>query len=459
MGTRTAAIYCRISRDAEDRGLGVARQRADCEALAHNRGWTIGGIYSDNDISAFTGKRRPEYERMIDDLKNGAVDAVIAWHPDRLHRRPVELEAFIDVIDSTGAVVATVQAGDLDLSTASGRMTARIVGAVARHESEHKSRRLQRKKLELAEDGKIAGGGCRPFGYADDKVTVIPTEAAEIRDAARRIIAGDSLRSIVLDWQARGIKTVRGGTWRLPTVRQMLTSWRISGQRVHRGKLLGPAAWPAIITPDETARLRAILLDPARNTVGTRTVRSYLLTGFIWCGRCDTRMSVRPMNNRRRYVCRKDSGGCGRCGIDAANLEEFIVEATLAQLDTAALAQLLAEPVDDIDHDDIAALEADLEQLAHDHYVDKVISRAEFMRARGPLAERLAAAREAVSGRKPADVLAGLDAASIRASWDGYSLDRQRAVLAIALDRIVIAPVTQKANRFNPERIEIVWKL
>jgi DNA invertase Pin-like site-specific DNA recombinase len=158
-----AAVYCRISQDRNGEGLGVERQREDCEALAERNGWELGDVYTDNDLSAYTGKRRPEYARLCADIEAGTVDVVLAWDPDRLHRSPSELETFIDLIESSGARVATVNSGEVDLSSASGRMTARVVGAVARHESEHKSERLRRKHVELAENGKVSGGGRRPF--------------------------------------------------------------------------------------------------------------------------------------------------------------------------------------------------------------------------------------------------------------------------------------------------------
>jgi DNA invertase Pin-like site-specific DNA recombinase len=41
---------------------------------------------------------------MLAELKRGRVNAVIAWHPDRLHRRPVELEPFIDVVEAADAL-------------------------------------------------------------------------------------------------------------------------------------------------------------------------------------------------------------------------------------------------------------------------------------------------------------------------------------------------------------------
>jgi DNA invertase Pin-like site-specific DNA recombinase len=68
---RRAAIYVRISKDRAGAGLGVARQRRDCDALAASLGWAVADVYCDNDISAYAGKRRPEYERMLADLKRG----------------------------------------------------------------------------------------------------------------------------------------------------------------------------------------------------------------------------------------------------------------------------------------------------------------------------------------------------------------------------------------------------
>ena len=103
--------------------------------------------------SAFSGKKRPAYERMLDAVQSGRIDGIVAWHPDRLHRSPRELEDFIDLLEATGCGVGTVQAGDYNLSTATGRQNARIVGVVARGESEHKSDRIRRKLLQNAQEG------------------------------------------------------------------------------------------------------------------------------------------------------------------------------------------------------------------------------------------------------------------------------------------------------------------
>jgi DNA invertase Pin-like site-specific DNA recombinase len=88
----TAAIYARISSDQDGTGLGVARQVKECRALAESRGWTVVEEFVDNDISAYSGKTRPQYQRMLTAMRDGRVTAVIVYHLDRLTRRPKELE-------------------------------------------------------------------------------------------------------------------------------------------------------------------------------------------------------------------------------------------------------------------------------------------------------------------------------------------------------------------------------
>jgi len=97
VGTMRAAIYCRISLDRAGEGLGVERQETLCRKLAAERGWQVVEVYIDNDQSAFSGKARPAYDRLMHDLEVGLIDAVICLDVDRLTRRPAELEVFIEL--------------------------------------------------------------------------------------------------------------------------------------------------------------------------------------------------------------------------------------------------------------------------------------------------------------------------------------------------------------------------
>jgi DNA invertase Pin-like site-specific DNA recombinase len=134
----------------------------------------------------------------------------VVWHLDRLQRQPKEREEFFDVCDAAGVTHLASVSGDVDLATHDGRFLARILGAVSKKESDDKSRRIRRKALELAQAGKIGGGGTRPYGYEPDRRTIRHSEAHIIREAAARILAGHSLRSLCNDLNARGGNTVTG---------------------------------------------------------------------------------------------------------------------------------------------------------------------------------------------------------------------------------------------------------
>ena len=137
-----AGVYARISSDREGDNLAIGRQVDDCVELAARKGWEVVDRFVDADISAYSGKRRPEYRRLLEEIEAGSVEAVVVYRADRLHRHPRELEDFIDLCQRTRTKLATVT-GDMDLSTHEGQLIARITGAVARNESDVKSQRLQ----------------------------------------------------------------------------------------------------------------------------------------------------------------------------------------------------------------------------------------------------------------------------------------------------------------------------
>lgn len=462
---KAAAIYTRISKD-DGTALGVKRQEKECMAWAESHGWPVVDVLTDNDRSAFSGKVRPAYRRLLDGIETGAYDALLIWHPDRLHRSPAELEHFIDVVERHQITVGTVTAGDYDLATPDGRLAARIVGAVARKESEDKARRLRSKHRELAEGGKVSGGGRRPFGYEADKVTIREDEAREISEAVDRVVAGESLRSIVLDWRARGVQTVTGAAWSPTTIKRLLSSGRIAGLRTHHGKIVGPAEWPAIVDPDHAARVRSILA--AGRGAGPGAGRVHLLTGFVYCGRCQITMTSAPVVRKghryNRYACPLDRGGCGRCGVSGDRLDEQVVADVLDVLGRSAGLGARVADLESVDQNDpavvVAEIEARMAELA-EMFAAGEIGRAEWTTARDALDRRLSTARESVAVEVQTSRAGALVATEIDLvdAWSRWSLDQRRAVIDSVVERVVIAPTTKANNRFDPARVTVEWRV
>jgi site-specific DNA recombinase len=465
---RTAvAIYARISQDRDGEGLGVKRQVDDCRAEAERRGWTVADIYVDDDVSAYSGKIRPAYARMLTDLADGLRDAVIVWHLDRLHRRPIELEQFVATCTRAGVSDVVTLHGNFDLGSGDGLLVARLLSAVAANESDAKRRRGRRKMQEIAEAGKPHMGGPRPFGFEADKVTHRADEAQVIRDLAARALAGESLTSLTTWLDESGIRTVTGKAWRTPTVRQLLLNPRMYGMRSHRdGESLAPAVWQPIITEADGERLRALLTDPARRT--NRSARRYVLSGLCRCGLCGAVMYSVPRHEHRRYLCRSgtDFGGCGRMAIYADKLERFIVDAVLLRLDSPAMERALSGS----DHDDgenarlAAEIRADGERLDELTlmYADGEIDRAGLRKARERIENRRASNRRTLARLNNHGAIDGLvgNGEQLRQRWADLNLTRQAAIIKAVLDHVVIHPASKPGCRgLDIDRVEPVWRL
>jgi len=459
---RAAAIYARISQDREANLLGVTRQIADCTADAARRGWPIAEVYVDDDLSAYRGKHRPAYRRMLEDIRSGLIDAVVVWHLDRLHRHPKELEEFFEVCATAGVNQLASVSGDVDLSTGDGQFHARIQGAVARKESDDKSRRAKRKHLEIAQAGRWSGSP-RAFGY-DSAGKIVPEEAAVIREMARRLLAGESLRTLVKDLDARQVPTLRGARWCMQTLRSILKRPALAGLRTLRGEVVTRGVWEPILSEEDSARVRALLADPNRRL--TRPARTYLLKGFLYCGVCGTKLISRPNHGRRTYVCGSGPSltGCGRVYITAEPLEKFVTETVLFRLDTPGLTAVLSSPGGGAaeGNDLLTSLRADeaqLEDLAL-AYARKLVSLPEWLIARKEIEARLSTQRarlQRTDHRRTLREVAGQGDA-LRRRWPQLNLDQRRAILATVLDRVVVSRTRLRGRiQFDPGRLEPVW--
>lgn len=513
-----AAIYARISSDRVGAGLGVARQIEDCLALAERHGFEVVKTLEDNDISAWSGKPRPGYQALLESMRAGEVDAVLCWHTDRITRSARDLEDVIDACDRHEVTIHAVTAGILDLSTPMGQLQARIAGAVAKHESDQKAERIRRKHRELAETGRPASLG-GSYGYHLDG-TVNESQAIVIRDLVVRLLAGESLRSLTASLNERGIATTKGGdTWHASTVRAILSSGRICGWREwtprrpatkeerstwdgkpRRGWAMGPlvaeGAWEPIISREQTDQVRALLNDPARKDTKRR---HYLLSaGILKCGRCgktmnhkvDTRRNrvaardsegnvlrneagniVRAVDpsavphSASRYACIKQSArGCGGISVSCPDVDYLVTEAIFAALGGVSLAPKPECPTDQElakIRGKIAEAETLLVQVGIDH-ADGLIGRAEWLAMRQRLEANLDTLRLTLPRTGEHQILADLPTGGddLRAFWPEMGLDRQRAVVQAVIDRVIVHPFSgpHGTPRFDPKRIEIVWR-
>lgn len=293
---------------------------------------------------------------------------------------------------------------------------------------------------------------------------------------ADRFLAGESLRSITAWLKRSGIPPLRASTgtsglWHPYTVRSVLSSARISGQRAYAPdtrtdpaggrEILGPGDWEPIITPEETAQIRAILADPARQRA--TPARPTLLGGIARCGKCGAGLTIAgklpPAGNTQRYTCQKDPSRPERGGlsINATHLDDYITERILHRLthpragtDNTSTSGLLRQ---------VAEINTRIGQLDQD-YQDRVITRLEHRRgveaATGALRDverRLVAANGAIAlyaapiGNRQA----------LEAWWDPLDVTDRRAVVTTLIACLRIAP-GHPGRSFDPHRVRINYR-
>jgi DNA invertase Pin-like site-specific DNA recombinase len=456
-------MYLRISEDRSGQELGVARQRADCLRLCADRGWEP-VEYVDNDISASTGKPRPAYQQMLSDIEAGALQAVVAWDLDRLHRRPVELEHFMELADRHGLSLATVS-GDIDLSTPQGRLVARLKGAVARHEGEHRTARQRAAARQAAERG--IPNWQKAFGYLNDgSRQPDPGTAPLVRAAYRAILAGASLGDVARTWNNAGAFTAGGKRWRPAEVSKFLRKPRNAGLRTYghrygrvtRDCVVGKGNWPPLVDQETFWAAQAVLDAPGR-APGRKSVRRHLLTGMLTCGRCGGRMGGIPNGGKLTYRCR----GCLSLSVRADLIEPLVFKLVTGRLAMPDAIDLLKAEIHDAE--EAESLRAQANTIAAE--LDNIgVERAEGLLtgrqaqiATQRLTDKLAAVQRRQNDLTRVRVFADipLGTSQVEQAVRDLSPDRFRAVLAVLAD-ITVLPVGKSGRGFNPDRVQVSWR-
>ena len=477
-----AGIYIRISK-AKRELLDAQRQQPPCEAFCRAQGWQAIDVYLDDNSSAWRREvRRDNFERMLADVRAGRIDAIVSWQMDRLLRRVEDAGAIIAIAKQYGVIIANVD-GALDLGTAAGRKKLYDLAVSAEYAGDLSSERIKLKHAELAAAGKFSGG-TRPFGYdleeyvytdhsgkhLKHRMAVNPAEAKAIRDAAEAVIDGRAtVTAIVKEWAAGNVRSARDRLFRYGDVRELLLSPRIAGMR-HADRKLVKAEWQPIITKEQHEELTRILGQPRQRGSNRGTARSYLLTGFVFCGTCGTRLrshrskATREAQPRPRYACDRRDGGCGGIKRLASVVDDYVVLYLLKELPGRLLERAAKVPQE---RETLGRLltarqtQEDRLQGLTDYLADGILTRGEYLRQKKRLQVRwdeldgqIAEVRASSSRRR----LRGATLEGLRQEWEQLDLEDKRAVLADHVEQVIVKRVGPGRRPFDPDSIQIIWR-
>lgn len=453
-------IYCRLSHVADrDDTTKVDDQERICRDMAATRGWRISEVWKDNNRSAWQRTRkRPGWQAMLEAISAGRIRRIIIYHGDRLIRQPYDLELLINLADARGIHLHS-PTGTRNLDNPDDRFVLRIEAAQACRESDNISRRKKAgfERMRLQRRAPVPGGaGGRAFGYARDGRTPVPEEASAVREAAERILAGQTMAAICRSLSARGIRSTTGREMHYSNLRKILLRPRTAG-------LLSdstPGSWEPLISPATQARVRLMLAarTPARPVTTADDV--YLLTGVALCYACGhtVRSSWAGTEGRavRGYGCM--TRGCYKVRRNAAHLDAYVTGRVIGYL---ASVEFTSQPGDRAGSRELARelAQARADRAGMLRAMETLHERPGAGEAAGHLAVSIAGieeqigaleARQAAAEPSPAARHRGLTLEQ----FESMPVHVRRQIIA-ACYKITILPRSRWGPGFNPEDVRL----
>ena len=355
--TKRAVIYARYSSDLQS-DASIEDQVRLCEERLLSEGNIVVQVYQDRAISGGSVQNRDGIQRLMEAVRLGGVDLVIAEALDRLSRDQEDIAAIYKRLQFAGVTLTTLAEGEIsELHIGlKGTMNALFLKDLA-----DKTRRGQRGRVEK---GRIPGG--KSYGYnivhslkdngqvERGQRTINEAEASIVRRIYSEYVAGNSPRKIAASLNAEMVPSPRGGQWNASTIngnqkrrngilnnelylgritynRQRFVKDPDTGKR--RSRPNPQKLWVITHVPelqiidqdiwDKTQSLKQRYFSHRGNK---RQTKKRLLSGLVKCGGCGGSMTI---VNRQRYSCstKREKGTCDSpAGIQAERLEARVIE-------------------------------------------------------------------------------------------------------------------------------------
>ena len=432
--------YVRVSTDDQTEHS-PAGQAKRCRDLAQLRNLGAVTVFADE---GWSGKNldRPKLQELLGLVRDGAVSHLIVWSLDRLSRDQGDVAQLVKLLRRQAVRLHSCNEGELDLSTANGRVQVGFHGLMAQWNREHLIDNVKMGMRQAAEKGRWQNRA--PTGYDMLNGKLVPNELAAL------VLRVFELRAAGRSYPA--IESEVG--FKYSTVRH------ICGNRVYLGETRLKDEW---FVGDQPALVSLELFNAAnRGHIPGRRRSKDLLSGKARCGLCG-RVAGIEYNERNEgiYRCKHRGQGCDQPGRSARGLLRAAVIGLRAVKDDEDLQEAIREeltshrrqpaPTGPSVSSAITALRAKVDKLLHLYYADKISDEtfaAEEARLRVQIAtlEAEAAARRADQEHRDelaerfeeaAEVLASFDLDEI---WEEATADERRTIIEDLLDSVFFYP-------------------
>lgn len=372
----------RLSQESEE-STSPERQRAHIEAIAQYREAVIVGWAIDMDVS---GRYVAPWDRpeLGDWMNNRAeeYDGLAAWKMDRITRKPLHFYLLMERCDAAKHIIVT-RADGIDTSTSTGRRSAELMAMVGSWEWEAIQERNADARASLVKTERFAGGRV-PYGYKkyklEDGNKVGKAAGWYLRHNLEQVKVLHRIRMWFVDfgWSYNAVADALNeqgipislvanhgngqrakknkNRWAATTVRKMMRSRQLVGERIYRGEPVYDAKGvpvligPPIFTESQWQTLQEALPSKEGYTNAVHYGGTWLL-GVLYCAICNSQMYCRVSghgtNNIRRYYRCSEAKTCPNGLISVDGVETYVEETILAAIGDKPYRQRRITPASD----------------------------------------------------------------------------------------------------------------
>ena len=281
---KSAGIYIRVSTfDQAREGFSLREQEERLKEFCNFRKYNIYKIYQDAGISAKNDKR-PAYQEMIEDVKKGNINVIVALKLDRLTRSVYDIEKLMKFVNDYECDIDCM-ADESNTTTSNGRMVMRIMTSVSQNEIEKCSERTKFGMAGAIKNGHIPNRTGLGFKRKNKKLVPDPLTKDIIVRIFDLYLEGKSHQAIANIYNKE--KVLGKTNWYDSTIQKILSNELYKGDYVNGKRTKHPTYYENVIEPIVSKeKWESCQYQKLRNARHYERTATYLFTNKLKCSKC-----------------------------------------------------------------------------------------------------------------------------------------------------------------------------